>query len=83
MKNDVFKHSRTVLMSKRKSFKQQGLGNKIMRADPFTNEELEILRKKSLLGKDEHFCNEISVQLTCLSFRASETKRFVRIVKLY
>ena len=55
MKNDVFKHSRTVLISKRKSFKQQGLGNKIMRADPFTNEELEILRKKSLLGKDEHF----------------------------
>ena len=28
-----------------------------MRADPFTDEELEILRKKSLLGKD----------VTCLS----------------
>ena len=51
----------TVLMSKRKSLKQQGLGNKIMRADPFTDEELEILRKKSLLGKGEHFCNEIDL----------------------
>ena len=57
LKDDVFKHSRTVLMSKRKPFKQQGLGNKIMQADPFTDEELEILRKKSLLGKD----------VTCLS----------------
>ena len=61
LKDDVFKHSRTVLMSKRKSLKQQGLGNKIMRADPFTDEELEILRKKSLLGKGEHFCNEIDL----------------------
>ena len=48
---------------KKKSLKQQGLGNKIMRADPFTDKELEVLRKKSLLGKDEHFCNEIGLRV--------------------
>ena len=50
-------------MSKRKSFKQQGLGSKIMRADPFTDKELGILRKTSLLEKGEHaiFCNEIGL----------------------
>ena len=74
LKDDVFKHNRTAIMSKRKSFKQQGLGNKIMRADPFINEELEILRKKSLLGKDEHFL-QLNRPMTCLSFRASEIKR--------
>ena len=60
MKDDVFKHSRTVLMSKRKPFKQQGLGNKIMRADLFTDEELEILRKKSLKGCDmSQYCQTL------------------------
>ena len=44
LKDDVFKHSRDVLMSKRKSLKQQDMSNKIMRADPFTDEELKILR---------------------------------------
>ena len=63
LKDHVFKQSRTVLMSKKKSLKQQGLGNKIMRADPFTDKELQVLRKKSLLGKGEHFCNEIGLRV--------------------
>ena len=42
-------------VSKRKSLKQHGLGNKVMRADPFNDEKLEILRKKSLLGKGGFF----------------------------
>ena len=51
--DNSFKHSRDVLASKRKSLKQMGLGNKKNRADPFTDDELEILRQKSLLGEGE------------------------------
>ena len=52
LKDDSFKHPRDILTSKRKSLKQQGLGNKGLRADPFTDEELDIL-KKFLLGNGE------------------------------
>ena len=50
MTDDSFRHSRQVLSSKRKALKQIGLGNKKNRADPFTDEEIDILRQKALLG---------------------------------
>jgi hypothetical protein len=50
-KDNSFKHSRDVLASKRKSLKQMGLGNMKNSADPITDDELEILRQKSLLGE--------------------------------
>ena len=45
-----FKHSRDVLVSKRKMLRQQGRGNKERRADPFTQDEIEILYSKNFLG---------------------------------
>ena len=51
LKDESFKHSRDVLSSKRKALKQQGLGNKVLRADPFTDDEMNVLKTKKLLGK--------------------------------
>ena len=45
-----FKHSRDMLVSKRKMLRQQGRGNKERRADPFTQDEIEILYSKNFLG---------------------------------
>ena len=49
--DESFKHSRDVLSSKRKALKQQGLGNKVLWADPFTDDEMNVLKTKKLLGK--------------------------------
>ena len=51
LKDDCFKHSRDVLMSKRKALKQKGLGNKVRRADAFTDDEMERFKQMKLLGK--------------------------------
>ena len=53
LKDDSFKYSREVLTFKRKSLKQQGLCNKVLWVDPFTDKELDISKEKSLLGKVE------------------------------
>ena len=53
LKDDSFKHSREVLTFERKFLKQQGLGNKVLWVDPFTDKELYISKKKPLLGKVE------------------------------
>ena len=53
-KDNAFKHSRDVFFSKRKALKQDGLGNKKNRSDPFTDEEINILKEKSLLGDGRH-----------------------------
>ena len=46
-----FKHSRDVLVSKRKMLRQQGGGNKQeRRADPLTQDEIVILYSKFVLG---------------------------------
>jgi hypothetical protein len=46
----AFKHSRDVLQSKRKLLRQQGKGNKERRADPLTQDEIDILYSKNFLG---------------------------------
>ena len=51
LKDDCFKHSRDVLMSKRKALKQKGLGNKVRRTDAFTDDEMERFKQMKLLGK--------------------------------
>jgi len=48
----AFRHSRDVIASKLKHIKEQGLDNKHTRSDPFTDDELAILRHKNLLGAD-------------------------------
>jgi len=45
-----FKHSRDVLLSKRKQLRQMGKGNRPNRAEPFTKEEIQILYEKNYLG---------------------------------
>jgi hypothetical protein len=50
----AFKHSRDVLQSKRKGLKSQGKGNKDRQAEPFTKDEIEILKTKSLIGTGEN-----------------------------
>eukprot|EP00105_Crassostrea_gigas_P032800 XP_011455947.1 PREDICTED: uncharacterized protein LOC105348291 isoform X1 [Crassostrea gigas] len=45
-----FKHSRDVLLSKRKLLRQLGKGNREKRADPLTPEEIDLLYEKNLLG---------------------------------
>ena len=54
MTSAEFKHARDVLASKKKSLKQQGLGNKKRLADPFTDDEINVLRKKQLLGSGKY-----------------------------
>ena len=49
--DESFKHFRDVLSSKRKALKQQGLGNKVLWADPFTDDEMNVLKTKKPLGK--------------------------------
>ena len=51
IQDDLFKHSRDVLSSKRKALKQSGLGNKRNRADAFTDDEITTLRSRNLLGE--------------------------------
>ena len=50
VKDREFKHPRDVLVSKRKMLRQQGGGNKERRADPFTQDGIEILYSKNVLG---------------------------------
>jgi len=50
IKDKEFKHSRDVLMSKRKLLRQSGKGNKPQKAEPLTKEEIDILYEKKLLG---------------------------------
>ncbi|CAG2188645.1 unnamed protein product [Mytilus edulis] len=50
IKDKEFKHSRDVLMSKRKLLRQNGKGNKPKKAEPLTKEEIDILYQKKLLG---------------------------------
>ena len=45
-----FKHSRDVLMSKRKLLKQQGKGNRENKAEILSKDEINILYEKNLLG---------------------------------
>lgn len=45
-----FKHSRDVLLSKRKLLRQLGKGNREKRADPLTPEEIDLLYERNLLG---------------------------------
>ncbi|XP_053403213.1 uncharacterized protein LOC128558312 [Mercenaria mercenaria] len=49
-RDEGFSHSNRVLESKRKSLKSQGKGNKKLRADPLTAEEIEMLHKQNILG---------------------------------
>ncbi|KAH3866644.1 hypothetical protein DPMN_029742 [Dreissena polymorpha] len=51
MSDHGFKHSRNVLRAKAVDLKEKGLGNKAMRSDPFTSEEIDILYHNRLLGK--------------------------------
>lgn len=48
----IFSHSNRVLESKRKSLKAQGKGNKKLKADPLSKEEINQLRQKNLLGNN-------------------------------
>ena len=48
-----FKHSRDVLVSKRKMLRQQGRGNKERRAEPFTQDEIEIIFLAGVSYKDK------------------------------
>lgn len=49
--NDIeFKHSRDVLSAKHKQLKRKGLGNRKRKADPFTDEEINLLYSNNLLG---------------------------------
>ncbi|XP_063436375.1 uncharacterized protein LOC134717811 [Mytilus trossulus] len=50
IKDKEFKHSRDVLMSKRKLLRQNGKGNKPKKAEPLTKEKIDILYQKKLLG---------------------------------
>ncbi|XP_071157837.1 uncharacterized protein KIAA1958-like [Mytilus edulis] len=50
IKDKEFKHSRDVLMFKRKLLRQSGKGNKPKKAEPLTKEEIDILYQKKLLG---------------------------------
>ena len=45
-----FKHSRDMLKAKAVHLKQLGKGNKSMRADPFTSDEIKTLYRQGLLG---------------------------------
>ncbi|XP_045159791.1 uncharacterized protein KIAA1958-like [Mercenaria mercenaria] len=49
-RDEGFSHSNRVLEPKRKSLKSQGKGNKKLRADPLTAEEIEMLHKQNILG---------------------------------
>lgn len=46
----VFSHSRRVLESKRKSLKAMGKGNKAGKAEALSEEEIQILYQKNVLG---------------------------------
>lgn len=50
LKDKEFQHSRDVVASKRKQLKSYGLGNKRLKADPFSSEEIKSLYEKNLLG---------------------------------
>ena len=51
LKSDpAFKHSREVLQAKRKSLKAAGKGNKDRQAEPFSQEEIESLKAKGMIG---------------------------------
>ncbi|CAG2240035.1 unnamed protein product [Mytilus edulis] len=50
IKDKECKHSRVVLVSKRKLLRQNGKGNKPKKAEPLTKEEIDILYQKKLLG---------------------------------
>ena len=50
LEDNDFKHSRDVLMSKRKLLKQQGKGNKENKAEVLSKEEINVLYEKNLLG---------------------------------
>ncbi|CAG2257370.1 unnamed protein product [Mytilus edulis] len=50
LKDKEFHHSREVLSAKRKHLKSQGLGNKKMKADPFSSSEIDMLFEQNLLG---------------------------------
>ncbi|CAC5397455.1 unnamed protein product [Mytilus coruscus] len=50
LKDEEFYHSREVLSAKRKHLKSQGLGNKKLKADPFTSTEIDMLFEQNLLG---------------------------------
>ena len=50
LEDNDFKHSRDVLMSKRKLLKQQCKGNKENKAEVLSKEEINVLYEKNLLG---------------------------------
>ncbi|CAC5426317.1 unnamed protein product [Mytilus coruscus] len=50
LKDKEFNHSRQVLSAKRKHLKSQGLGNKKLKADPFSSTEIDMLFEQNLLG---------------------------------
>lgn len=50
IKDKEFKHSRDVLVSRRKLLRQSRKGNKPKKAEPLTKEEIDILYEKRLLG---------------------------------
>ncbi|CAC5387501.1 unnamed protein product [Mytilus coruscus] len=50
LKDKEFHHSREVLSAKRKHLKSQGLGNKKLKADPFSSTEIDMLFEQNLLG---------------------------------
>ncbi len=49
-----FDHSRRVMDARRKELKQAGLGNKKQKAEAFSDEEINILYQKNLLGKGNY-----------------------------
>lgn len=50
MTDPSFSHSTAVLLAKRKQLKSQGMGNKPMKSNPFSKEEIEILYQRKALG---------------------------------
>ena len=50
IEDNAFKHSRDVLIAKRKQLKQSGLENKPNRAEPFIKEEINLLYEQNFLG---------------------------------
>ncbi|XP_060580060.1 uncharacterized protein KIAA1958-like [Ruditapes philippinarum] len=48
----AFRHSRETLKAKTTDLREKGLGNKIKRADPFTNTEIQIMYEKGILGSE-------------------------------
>ena len=50
VKDREFKHPRDVLFSKKKNVRTQGRGNRERRADPFTQDKIEILYSENFLG---------------------------------